>query len=172
MAMTRIGIGYDAHKLVPGRKLILAGVDVPHEYGLEGHSDGDVVTHALIDALLGSVGLGSIGEMFPNSNAYKDANSLDLLAEACERIKGLRINNVDATIVCQEPKLVDYIPDMIRNWSAILKIDGVSIKATTTDHLGYEGSGEGISAMAVVLVEQPQIMKREMDRYNSSIRNR
>lgn len=154
--MIKIGIGYDAHQLVAGRKLILGGVEIPYEYGLLGHSDADVLTHAIIDALLGASGLGSIGEMFPDTDpAYKNASSLDMLATVHERLKDhTRINNIDATIVAQEPKLQPYIFRMKKKLAAVLGLQRINIKATTTEYMGFEGRGEGISAMAVCILEK------------------
>jgi 2-C-methyl-D-erythritol 2,4-cyclodiphosphate synthase len=154
--MFRIGHGYDAHRLVEGRSLILGGVLVPFDKGLEGHSDADVAVHALIDALLGAAALGDIGMHFPDSDArYKGANSLDLLREVVKMLEGYIICNVDITIIAQSPKLAPYIPLMREDLTWILGIDPaqVSVKATTEEHMGFTGSGEGISAHAVVLLE-------------------
>jgi 2-C-methyl-D-erythritol 2,4-cyclodiphosphate synthase len=154
--MIKVGIGYDAHTLVPGRKLILGGVEIPYEYGLLGHSDADVLTHAIIDALIGACGLGSIGEMFPNTDpAYKNISSIDLLIAAHARFKHeYRINNIDATIVAQEPKLTPHIYKMRHVLGKALDLDRINIKATTTEFMGFEGRGEGISAMAVCILEK------------------
>ncbi|MDR1101623.1 MAG: 2-C-methyl-D-erythritol 2,4-cyclodiphosphate synthase [Clostridiales bacterium] len=163
--MVKIGVGYDAHQLVPGRKLILGGVTIPHHVGLLGHSDADVLTHALIDALLGAVGLGSIGEMFPNTHpAYKDASSLELLAEVSTRLTNARINNIDATIIAQAPQLTPYIPSMRAKLGAILNTGRINIKATTTEYMGFEGREEGISAICVCIIEHNalSIRKREI----------
>ena len=153
----RIGQGYDVHKLVEGRDLILCGVKIPHETGLLGHSDADVALHALSDALLGAAALGDIGKHFPDSDEkYKGISSMILLEEVVNKIneKGFGIENVDVTIICQRPKLLNYIPQMRKNLEKVLKIseDSINIKATTTEKLGFEGSQEGISAMAVVLL--------------------
>lgn len=153
----RIGQGYDVHKLVEGRELILCGVKVPHETGLLGHSDADVAIHALADALLGAAALGDIGRHFPdNDEKYKGISSMIILKEVVNKIKenGFGIGNVDITIICQKPKLLNYIPEMKKNLENVLKISEkyINIKATTTEKLGFEGRQEGISAMAVVLL--------------------
>lgn len=154
----RIGIGIDAHRLVPERPLILGGVTIPHELGLLGHSDADVLTHAIMDALLGAMALGDIGQHFPPSEeAYRGANSLVLLKAVMDLLseRGVRIGNVDAVVVAQAPKLAGYLPMMRKNLARVMAVDvdRISIKATTTEKMGYEGRGEGISAQAVVLVE-------------------
>ncbi len=154
----RIGIGIDAHRLVPERPLILGGVTIPHELGLLGHSDADVLTHAIMDALLGAAALGDIGQHFPPSDeAYRDANSLDLLTCVMALLtdRGYRVGNIDAVIVAQAPKLAGYLPKMREILARVMAVDAdrVSIKATTTEKMGYEGRGEGISAQAVALVE-------------------
>lgn len=153
----RIGSGYDVHRLVDGRDLILCGVKVPHVQGLLGHSDADVALHALCDALLGAAALGDIGKHFPDTDdAYKGADSRVLLRKVVELIseKHFDIANVDVTIIAQRPKLRDYIDTMRENVAADLGIDisRVSVKATTTEHLGFEGRGEGIAAQASALV--------------------
>lgn len=153
----RIGFGYDVHRLVEGRRLVLGGVDVPYEKGLDGHSDADVLLHAVIDALIGAAGLGDIGKHFPPSDpAWKDASSLDLLARAASLIKdrGYAIGNIDSTIVCERPKLLGHIPGMAANISRVLGCgDGsVNVKATTEEGLGFTGSGDGIGAYAVALL--------------------
>ncbi len=150
----RIGFGYDVHKLVEERKLILGGAEIPYELGLLGHSDADVLTHALMDALLGAAALGDIGKHFPdNDPAYKNIDSLVLLAQVNEILKAHNyiINNIDTTIVAQRPKLAPYIPEMRAKIAAVLglPLDKVSIKATTTEGLGFTGEGLGISAYAV-----------------------
>lgn len=150
----RIGFGYDVHKLVKERKLILGGAEIPYELGLLGHSDADVLTHALMDALLGAAALGDIGKHFPdNDPAYKNIDSLVLLAQVNEILKAHNyiINNIDTTIVAQRPKLAPYIPEMRAKIAAVLglPLDKVSIKATTTEGLGFTGEGLGISAYAV-----------------------
>lgn len=154
----RIGIGIDAHRLVPERLLILGGVTIPYELGLLGHSDADVLTHAIMDALLGALALGDIGQHFPPSNeAYRGANSMQLLevVMAFVQERNFRVGNIDAVIVAQAPKMAGYLPEMREKLAAVMGIDcdRVSIKATTTERMGYEGRGEGISAQAVVLLE-------------------
>lgn len=153
----RIGQGYDLHRLVPGRPLILGGVHVPHDFGLEGHSDADVLSHAITDALLGAVARGNIGQHFPDTDpAFKDANSLDLLARAYALVQeaGYRLVNVDATIIAQRPKLLPHLDAMRQNLARRLNcpLDDISIKAKTNEGVGPEGRGEAISAHAVVLV--------------------
>ena len=153
----RIGHGYDVHKLVEGRKLILGGIEVPYEKGLLGHSDADVLTHALMDALLGAAALGDIGRHFPDSDPrYKDVSSLLLLDRviALLREAGYRPVNADVTIVAQRPKLKDHMDQMRRNLAAHLGIgeDQVNVKATTTEGMGFEGEGLGISAQAAALI--------------------
>ncbi len=155
--MMRIGHGYDVHRLVPDRKLILGGVDIPHEKGLLGHSDADVLVHAVMDAVLGALALGDIGRMFPdNDDAYLGANSIELAKKvsAVMRDAGYEIGNVDATVVAQAPKLMPYIYKMKENIAAALSCDPsrVNVKATTEEKLGFTGSGEGISAHAVCLL--------------------
>ncbi len=154
----RIGHGYDVHCLVEGRKLILGGVDVPHERGLLGHSDADVLLHAIADAILGALALGDIGKHFPDTDPqYKGADSRKLLRHviALAGQKGYTLGNVDATIVAQRPKLSPFIPEMRANISEDLaaEIDRINVKATTTEQLGFAGRGEGIAAYAVVLME-------------------
>ncbi|MDR0936920.1 MAG: 2-C-methyl-D-erythritol 2,4-cyclodiphosphate synthase [Oscillospiraceae bacterium] len=154
--MLRIGHGYDAHRLVLGRSLVLGGVVVPFDRGLEGHSDADVAVHALIDALLGAAALGDIGLLFPDSDArYKNADSLVLLREAFKRLEGYTILNADITIIAQSPKLAPYIPQMRTRIAEALNaaIAQISVKATTEEHMGFTGSGEGIAAHAVCLLE-------------------
>lgn len=155
----RIGQGYDVHKLVDDRELWLCGVNIPHTHGLLGHSDADVAIHALCDALLGACALRDIGYHFPDTDPkYKGADSKILLAEVIRIIgeKGWITGNVDITIIAQAPKLKDYIEEMRRTVAGILGVntDCVSVKATTTEHLGFEGRREGISAMAVALVRR------------------
>ena len=150
----RIGQGYDVHKLTDGRDLILGGVKVPYEKGLLGHSDADVLVHAVMDALLGAAALGDIGEHFPDTDpAYRGISSVELLKRvgALLEEKGYVIENIDATIIAQRPKLKDYRPQMVQNIAAALGIpaDRVSVKATTEEGLGFTGSGEGISAQAM-----------------------
>lgn len=158
-AALRIGHGYDVHRLTEGRRLILGGVEIPWTLGLLGHSDADVVTHAIMDALLGAAGLWDIGHAFPdNDPALKDISSMILLERTVEliRAKGFQTVNVDATIIAQRPKLAPYIPQMRENVAARLGIpaDRVNIKATTEEGLGFTGSGEGMAAHSVALLEQ------------------
>ena len=155
----RIGHGYDVHQLVEGRKLILGGVDIPYEKGLLGHSDADVVLHAIADAILGAVALGDIGKHFPDTDPrYKGADSLKLLGHVMglADVEGYRLGNLDATIVAQRPKLAPHIPQMRENIAAVLGAEPgrVNVKATTTEQLGFAGRGEGIAAYAVVLLEK------------------
>jgi len=155
--MVRIGHGYDAHKLVEGRSLVLCGVTVPYERGLLGHSDADAAVHALIDALLGAIALGDIGTLFPPADPkYKDAYSIDLLHGVFDTIKsaGYVLGNADITIIAQEPKLAPYITQMRETVAAALETTpaSVSVKATTEERMGYTGSGEGIACHAVVTV--------------------
>lgn len=155
----RIGIGYDAHPLVPGRALVLGGVHIPSDRGLEGHSDADAVAHAIVDALLGAAGLGDIGQHFPSSDPrWKGASSLGFLEYTARLLaqNGWRIVNVDATILAQSPRLSPHYEAMRRNIARALGIEQscVSVKATTTDGLGFEGRGEGIAAQAVALIEE------------------
>ena len=155
----RIGQGYDVHRLVEGRDLILCGVKIPYELGLLGHSDADVALHALADALLGAAAMRDIGYHFPDTDpAYAGADSRRLLRKVAELIagKGFRTVNVDVTIIAQRPKLLNYIPQMIDNIASDLNLpaDCVSVKATTTEHLGFTGRGEGIAALAVALIER------------------
>lgn len=155
----RIGIGYDVHRLQSGRKLVLGGVIIPHPTGLLGHSDADVLSHAVGDALLGAAALGDLGQHFPdNDERFKDANSLDLLASISALLQqaGYKVINIDSVIVAQAPRLAPYIPSMCSNIAAALGIstEQVSVKATTTEKLGFEGRQEGISAQAIVLIEE------------------
>ena len=154
----RIGQGYDVHRLVEGRKLIIGGVEIPHEKGLDGHSDADVLVHAIMDALLGAAALGDIGVLFPDTDdAYKGADSMELLAEVREAIveEGYAISNIDATIIAQAPKMRPYIDLMRENIARVLNLgqDQVNIKATTEEKLGFTGRKEGISAIAACLLE-------------------
>lgn len=156
--MLRIGIGYDVHRLVENRKLIIGGVDIPYEMGLLGHSDADVLIHAIMDAILGAMGLGDIGKHFPDtSDEYKDADSRALLRRVQQMLKeqGCHINNIDAVIVAQAPKMLPNIEQMKANIAADLEIEmsQINLKATTTETLGFEGRKEGISAQAVVLLD-------------------
>lgn len=159
MTKLRVGHGYDVHRLVEGRALILGGVTVPFDRGLLGHSDADVLTHAVMDALLGAAALGDIGQLFPDSDAaYAGADSMLLLRRvtALLREHGWQVGNVDATVVAQAPKLAPYIPEMRRRLAEAmgLDVDCVSVKATTEERLGFTGSGEGMAAHAVALIER------------------
>ena len=154
----RVGHGYDVHKLVEGRKLILGGVEIPYALGLLGHSDADVLVHAVMDALLGAAGMGDIGGLFPDTDpAYKGADSMMLLSEVCRKIgeKGFCVSNIDATVIAQKPKLKPYINQMKINIADVCKIDidCVNVKATTEENLGFTGRMEGISAHAVCLID-------------------
>lgn len=156
--MTRFGMGYDVHRLTEGRKLIVGGVEIPYEKGLLGHSDADVLLHAVTDAILGAAGLGDIGRHFPDTEeAWKGADSAVLLtrAMALVREQGYRVGNVDATIVAQAPKLAPYIPAMRENIARCLGVEAaqVNVKATTEEHLGFTGRGEGMAAYAVCGLE-------------------
>ena len=155
----RIGHGYDVHRLVEGRKLILGGVEIPYERGLLGHSDADVLTHAVMDALLGACALGDIGHLFPDSDpAFAGADSLRLLDEVVFRLHagGFRVGNVDATVLAQAPKLAPHLTAIRRNLADRLQVplSRVSVKATTEEGLGFTGAGEGMAAHAVCLVEE------------------
>ena len=159
MTKLRVGHGYDVHRLVEGRALILGGVTVPFDRGLLGHSDADVLTHAVMDALLGAAALGDIGKLFPDSDAaYAGADSIALLERvtALLREHGWQVGNVDATVVAQAPRLAPYIPEMRRRLAEAmgLDVDCVSVKATTEERLGFTGSGEGMAAHAVALIER------------------
>jgi len=154
----KVGLGFDVHKFKKGRKLILGGVDIVYDKGLEGHSDADVLVHSLMDAILGACNLGDIGVNFPDDNMeYKDISSLVLLKKVKDKMesRGFKIANIDAVLVMQEPKISKYIPEMKKNIAGILEIDegDVSIKATTTEGLGFCGRKEGVSAISVVLVD-------------------
>lgn len=155
----RIGHGYDVHRLVPGRDLILGGVMIPCELGLDGHSDADVLLHAVSDALLGAAGLGDIGRHFPDTDPqYKGADSRKLLRTVGEKVAraGYRVSNIDVTMIAQRPKLKDHIAAMEKNIAAALSLDAgqVNVKATTEEHLGFTGSGEGMACHAVCLLEE------------------
>ena len=155
----RIGHGYDVHKLVEDRDLIIGGVKIPYEKGLLGHSDADVLLHAVSDSLLGACALGDIGGMFPdNDPQFLDADSLVLLRKVFERIRdnGYKVINVDATVIAQRPKMKPYIPEMRMNIAAALStsIDNISVKATTEEEMGFTGRGEGISAQCVCLIDK------------------
>lgn len=151
----KIGIGYDLHQLVEGRRLIIGGVEIPYEKGLLGHSDADVLTHAIIDALLGASGFPDIGTLFPDTdNKYKDADSIELLKNVYSRVKelGYKINNLDTNIIAQAPKMMPYIPKMKKVLSEVLETDEISVKAKTKEHLDSVGEGKAIEAQAVVLL--------------------
>ena len=155
----RIGHGYDVHRLVPDRDLILGGVKIPYELGLLGHSDADVLLHAVMDALLGAAGMRDIGFHFPDTDpAYKGADSMELLRRVGNMLRqaGYGVGNIDVTMIAQKPKLKDFIPQMTRNIAAALEIgeDRVNVKATTEEHLGFTGTGEGMSCHAVCLIEE------------------
>ncbi len=158
---TRIGTGYDVHRLVEGRKLIIGGVDIPHEKGLLGHSDADVLVHAVCDALLGAAGLGDIGKHFPDSDQrYKGISSLTLLADVSRllKAKNFTVNNIDATIVAERPRMAPHIPKMISHVSSAVQVaeSAINVKATTTEGLGFSGRGEGIAAYAVCTIVEQQ----------------
>ncbi len=157
--MFRIGHGYDVHRLAEGRRLILGGVDIPYEKGLLGHSDADVLVHAIMDSILGALALGDIGKLFPdNDSAYKDADSIKLLEQVISIVeeKGFTVGNIDSTILCQAPKLAGYINNMRENIAKACNTDigNISVKATTEEKLGFTGSGEGIAAHAVCIMEK------------------
>lgn len=155
----RIGHGYDVHRLTAGRALILGGVQIPYEKGLDGHSDADVLVHAVMDSLLGAAALGDIGKLFPdNDDLYLGADSMELLRTVEKKLSeaGYRLGNLDATVIAQRPKLAPYIEQMRYNLASALHTqpENVSVKATTEEHLGFTGSGDGIAAHAVCLIEQ------------------
>ncbi len=148
----RVGIGYDAHRFVAGRRLVLGGVEIPHEFGLEGHSDADALTHAVIDAVLGAAGLGDIGTLFPSDDErWRGAHSLDLLTVTLGNLYG-RVVNVDATVICEAPRLAAHRAEMERNLGEVLSAP-VIVKATTNEGMGWVGDGEGIACFAMALVE-------------------
>jgi 2-C-methyl-D-erythritol 2,4-cyclodiphosphate synthase len=158
----RVGEGYDAHRLVTGRKLVLGGVFIEYEMGLQGHSDADVLTHAVMDALLGAVGMGDIGKHFPDTDEkYRGVSSLKLLKYVYDLLSGANysISNIDAVIVAQKPKLAPYMDEMRKNIADVLNLppERVNVKATTTEMMGFEGRGEGISARAVCLVTKDAV---------------
>ena len=155
----RVGFGYDVHRLVEERKLILGGVEVPYEKGLLGHSDADVLVHALMDAMLGAAGMGDIGRHFPDTdNQYKGIDSMLLLERVTQLLSeaGYSVNNVDVTVVAQRPKLAGFIPQMVANIARVVRVEEsmVNVKATTTEKLGFEGEGLGISAYAVCTIAE------------------
>ena len=158
MSDFRIGHGYDVHRLVPGRRLVLGGVEIPWELGLLGHSDADVLLHAVMDALLGAAAMGDLGRHFPDTDpAYAGADSMQLLARVCDMLReaGFRVSNVDCTVIAQAPRLLPCIPQMRDRLAAGCGVDSdrVNVKATTEEGLGFTGAGEGIAAHAVVLIE-------------------
>jgi 2-C-methyl-D-erythritol 2,4-cyclodiphosphate synthase len=149
----RVGMGYDAHRFEPGRRLVLGGVEIPHERGLAGHSDADVLVHAVIDAILGAAGEGDLGTLFPaEEERWRDADSLDLLTVALGRVPG-RVMNVDATLICEEPRIGPHRSEMERNISEPLSAP-VSVKATSNERMGWIGRGEGIACVAVALLDR------------------
>lgn len=155
--MNRIGLGYDVHAFADGRKLILGGVEIPYDKGLDGHSDADVLVHAIMDAIVGAMRAGDIGKLFPDTDpVYKDADSIKLLEHvgALAREQGYAIEDIDSVVMLQEPKMSPYREQMRANIAAALRIpvESVGVKATTTEHLGYEGRGEGASAQAICLL--------------------
>lgn len=161
MVNMRIGHGYDVHKLVEGRKMIIGGVEIPYEKGLLGHSDADVLIHAIMDSLLGALALGDIGKHFPDtSKAFEGISSMHLLAMVGEMLeeKNASVVNIDATLILQRPKIAPYIDSMVKNIAFTLHIpvDRINVKATTEEHLGFTGRGEGVSAHAVSLIEISQ----------------
>ena len=154
--MLRIGQGFDVHAFESGRKLILGGVQIAHNQGLAGHSDADVLIHAVIDAFLGALSLGDIGKLFPdNDMSYKDADSMELLKKVLEKAPNFKLNNLDITVICERPKIAPYSEKMRKNIALAFNcnINQISIKGTTTEKLGFTGRGEGIAAMAVILLE-------------------
>ena len=157
MAVTRVGVGIDAHAFDESSPLVLGGVEIPHDRGLGGHSDADVLSHAIADALLGAAGLGDLGDMFPATDRWKDASSIELLREVAARLRetGWAVVNVDATVVAREPRLAPHRKEMATRIAEAVQTDAnaVSVKATTTDGLGFTGRGEGVACMAVALIE-------------------
>ena len=154
----RIGSGFDVHAFDPdGDSVVIGGVDVPHDAGLSGHSDADVLCHAIADALLGAAGIGDLGSNFPATDEWKDASSLDILTETMRRVEGAgyQVGNIDATVIAERPRLSPHRDEMVANLARALGIPGgtISVKATTTDGVGFTGRGEGIAAMAVVALE-------------------
>jgi 2-C-methyl-D-erythritol 2,4-cyclodiphosphate synthase len=156
----RVGIGYDSHRLVDGERLVIGGVEIEHDRGLAGHSDADVLTHAVIDALLGACGLGDLGELFPDTEEeWRDANSIDLLRIVIGRMSGA-VANVDATLICEEPKLAPYKAEISARLTDVLSAP-VSVKASTNEGMGAIGRGEGIACMAVALVDTGDELQRK-----------
>ena len=154
----RVGIGYDVHAFKAGRKLILGGVEIYYHQGLEGHSDADVLTHSIMDAILGAAGMDDIGIIFPdNDMKYKNISSLELLGEVCNKIKskGFSIINIDSVLILEKPKIASYISEMKKKLSDVLNISksSINIKATTTEGLGFSGRGEGVAAQSIALIE-------------------
>lgn len=167
--MNRVGIGYDVHQLVEGRKLILGGVEIEHDRGLEGHSDADALAHAIADALLGAVGLPDIGHHFPNTDeSIRGISSMEILSRVAEMVRARRgyIVNIDATVIAEAPKLAPHLAAMVNALALALRIglDRVTVKATTNETLGFLGRGEGIAAMAVASVEQEELRSSAVDR--------
>ena len=163
----RVGLGYDVHPLVTGRPLVLGGVRIPYLFGLRGHSDADVLLHAICDALLGAIAEGDIGRHFPDTDPqYKDIKSTLLLRQVGMKVreKGFRLVNIDSTIVAEKPKLIDFIPRMVKEIASVLEVDEgrVNVKATTTEGLGFAGRAEGIAARAVALVEENESIKHQI----------
>jgi 2-C-methyl-D-erythritol 2,4-cyclodiphosphate synthase len=157
------GLGVDSHRFAPGRPLILGGIDIPHEEGLDGHSDADVLTHAIIDALLGAAGMGDIGQHFPDTDPqFKDASSMQLLQAVVIAVEenGFRIVNVDATVQLERPKLAPYREAIREALSAVLKTARVNVKATTGEGMGFVGRGEGAAAMAIATLDRPEVSRR------------
>jgi 2-C-methyl-D-erythritol 2,4-cyclodiphosphate synthase len=156
----RVGIGYDSHRLVEGEKLVIGGVEIEHDRGLAGHSDADVLTHAVIDALLGACGLGDLGELFPDTDEeWRDAHSIDLLRIVIGRMSGA-VANVDVTLICEEPKLAPYKAEISSRLTQVLSAP-VSVKASTNEGMGAIGRGEGIACMAVALVDMGDELQRK-----------
>ena len=157
--MIRVGIGFDVHAFSSDRPLVLGGVTIPDARGLIGHSDADVLSHAIADALLGAAGLGDLGERFPADDRWKDASSVEILQETADAVEeaGWSVGNIDATLIAEAPRLVPFRDEMIANVAKALGVagDAVSVKATTTDGLGFTGRGEGIAALAVVALHKP-----------------
>ncbi len=156
--MTRTGIGYDMHQLAENRKLVIAGIEIPYEKGSVGHSDGDALSHAIIDAVLGAACLGDLGDYFPSENKWKDADSLDLLSRSIRKVvsKGYTINNIDSVIIIQKPKLKKYILSIRKNFAKTIRIplNSISVKATTVDYLGPIGAGDGWASQAIATISK------------------
>jgi 2-C-methyl-D-erythritol 2,4-cyclodiphosphate synthase len=157
--MTLVGLGFDSHRLVEGRRLVIGGVDIPNDRGLEGHSDSDVLAHAVMDAVLGAAAMGDIGRHFPDTDpAYENADSIELLREAVARVaaEGWRVVNVDATVICEEPRIAPHASDMAERLGGALGVEAgrVSVKGTTNEGMGFLGRGEGIATIAVAMLER------------------